>query len=469
MVVGSIDIGTDVLVIGAGPAGYTAAIRCAEMGLDTTLVNNYQLGGTCLHKGCIPIKTIQHSLNIAGECRRASKYGVHIKDVSFDLNEVYSWKDKVVSRLESGIRQLCQRNGVQLLEGTCTFRSSSRATVNGPSGSQGIEFNRAVIATGTHFKEIPGVPFDGERVLAPYDVLKLREVPEDIIILGSGYAGVTMGTLMAKMGTKVTIIHSKSKLLTCLDDDMLKPINDWFKEMGVRIYPNASWKVEILPDGVRVRFNSGGNEESVDAKKLIAGVGSIPNTEGLGLENTRVQVDDKGFVKVDSDLHTTDPSIYAIGDINGGLRNASRAFREGDYVARTLAGKPGLPEYQYIPFTISSEPEVASVGMSEIDVRSAGIDTLIGKISFAANGKAVSTGHATGFVKVLAERSTHRILGVHIIGPHASDIIDEALLAVEMGARLEDIILTIHPHPTLSEALQYACAMALGISDSSPG
>ena len=464
MVVGEIDIGTDVLIVGAGPAGYTAAIRCAQLGLDVTLVNNDQLGGICLHKGCIPVKTILHVFDIANDCKNATGMGLMAKDIAVDLKKTYAWKDKVVTRLENGIRELCAGSGVQLMNGFCTFRSSSKAIIKGSKGSQHISFNRAVIATGTRYKEIPGLPFDGHHIINTDDTLLFDRIPEEMVIAGIGYEAITIGSLMAAMGTHLTMIHKGEKLLPFLDDDIMQPVMEAFKNKGVRVVPKASWTASVSGDKVKIDIDSENKKETIETNKLLVAAGNVGNTDRLGLENTKVKTDKNGLVIADDNFRTDDPSIYVIGDVKCGHCNASKAFREGASLAEILAGRTGFPEYMVMPYTVSSNPEIASAGMSEHEAKNGGIDVIVARSPFSANGKAVSIGKTEGFVKVVAERSTHRILGIHIVGPRAFDIIDEALLAIEMGARLEDVSLTIHPHPVLCEALREACAMALGTS-----
>ncbi len=469
MVVGEIEIGTDVLIVGAGPAGYTAAIRSAQLGLDVTLVNNDQLGGICLHKGCIPVKTILHVFDIANDCKGASGMGLVAKDVSVDLKKTYAWKDSVVMRLENGIRELCAGNGVQVIEGFCTFLSSSKAVIKGSNGSQHISFNRAVIATGTRYKEIPGLPFDGHHIINTDDTLSFDRIPEEMVIAGGGYEAITMGSLIAAMGTRLTMVHKGEKMLPFLDDDIMHPVMEALKNKGVRVISNASWTASVSGDKVKIDIDSGNKKETLETSKLLIAAGNMGNTDRLGLENTKVKTDKNGFVIADDSFLTGDPSIYVIGDVKCGHCNASKAFRDGASLAEILAGKAELPEYIVMPYTVSSNPEIASAGMSEQEAKNGVVDVIVARSHFSANGKAVSIGKTEGFVKVVAERSTHRILGFHIVGPRAFDIIDEALLAIEMGARLEDVSLTIHPHPALCEALREACAMALGVSANNIG
>jgi len=469
MVVGDIEVGTDVLIAGAGPAGYTAAIRCARLGLDVTLVNKNELGGVCLHKGCIPVKTLLHVFRLADDCLNSSEMGIKANGILVDYKKAYEWKDHVVKRLEYGIRELCLGSGVQIMEGSCSFLSSSKAAVSGPSGTQHVIFKRAVIATGARHKPVPGIPFDGKLVLNPDDALYLQDAREDIVLLGGGYAAMTIGALLAAQGKRLTMIHKGERILSFLDADLIQPVMKKFNEKGVKVYSTPSWTVKKSGDNVRVDFEHEGKKDSIETGRLVVAVGMLANTDGIGLENTGVKTDKDGFIKIGENYRTDDPVFYAIGDVRCGHCNASKAFREGMSLAEILAGKPGWPEYTAMPQTISTDPEIASAGFTEAKARDAGIEVITGRFPFAASGKAVSTGKTEGFVKVVAEKSSRRILGIHIVGPDAFDILQEGVLAIEMGARLEDVVLTLHPHPTLCEAVREACAVALGESTSIVG
>jgi dihydrolipoamide dehydrogenase len=466
MVVGDIEIGTDVLIAGAGPAGYTAAIRCARLGLDVTLVNKSELGGVCLHKGCIPVKTLLYVFGLVEDCKGASEMGIKADGLSVDVKKAYEWKDRVIKKLEGGIRELCKDTGVQLLEGTCKFTSSSKATVLGPSGTQHVDFKRAVIATGSRHKPLKGMPFDGKRVLNPNDTLDVRDVSGDLVFLGGGYAAITLAALLASHVKRLTIIHKSKNILSFLDEDLTQPVIDRFEKRGVKIYSSPSWTVSTSGEKVRVEFEHDGKKDAVDADILVPAIGLLANTDGLGLENTGVKTGKDGIVRTGDDFRTDDPAFYAIGDVRSKHCNASIAFREGMSLANILTGKPGYPDYVAMPQTISTDPEIASAGFTEKDARKAGIGIITGIRPFKANGKAVTMGKTSGFVKVVAEKSSHRILGLHIVGPDAFGLIEEGVLAVEMGAKLEDVTLSLHPHPTLCEAVREACTAALESSPS---
>ncbi|HTY91645.1 MAG TPA: FAD-dependent oxidoreductase [Methanocella sp.] len=464
MVVGDIETGTDVLIVGAGPAGYTCAIAAARQGLDVTLINKNELGGVCLHKGCIPVKTLLNVYRLAGDYKGAASMGLKADAVSVDRQKALEWKDSVVKRLETGIRELCTGSGVQIMEGSCAFLSSSRAVVNGPSGTQHVQFKRAVIATGGRHKPLPGLPFDGSLVINPDEALDMPD--EGTVILGGGYAALTIAALMASQGKKFTIVHKGDLILSFLDEEILEPVLKKFRDNGVGIYSASSWNVKKSGDNVYIDFDSGGKKETIKAAKLIPDNGMIGNTDGLGLENTGVKTVRDGFIEDGENYRTGDPSIYAIGDVCGMHGNACTAYRQGQSLADILAGKPGLPDYFATPLTISTDPEIASTGYSEEKARDSGIETIVGRFPFTASGKAVSTGKTSGFVKVIAEKISHRILGIHAVGPDVFNICQEGAFAIEMGARLEDVVLTLHPHPTLCEAVREACADAIGMSTS---
>jgi dihydrolipoyl dehydrogenase len=464
MVVGDIEVGTDVLIIGAGPAGYTAAIGAARQGLDVTLVNRSELGGVCLHKGCIPVKTLLHVYRLAEEYGNASAMGLKADALTVDYKKAHEWKDSVIKRLENGIRELCKGSGVQLMEGSCSFLSSSRAVVDGPAGTQHVSFKRAVIATGGRHKPLPGLPFDGELVINPDEALGMAD--EGVVILGGGYPAITLASLMAAQNKKITVIHKGERILQFLDEDIVLPVMKRFKEKGVAFYSTSSWTIKRSGDKVRIEFDAGGKKEAVETGKLVPAVGMLANTDGMGLENTGVKTRKDGFIVTGDKYRTDDPSIYAIGDVCGMHGNATTAFRQGRSLADILAGKTGAPEYVAMPLTLSTDPDIASAGFTEARAKEAGVEALVGRFPFTANGKAVSIGRTDGFVKVVAEKSSHRILGIHAVGPGAFDISQEGVLAIEMGARLEDVVLTLHPHPTLCEAVREACADALGESTS---
>jgi dihydrolipoamide dehydrogenase len=463
LVVGEIEVGTDVLIIGSGPAGYTAAIRCGQMGLDTTLTGTL-LGGVCLNLGCIPYKSLLHSLSLIFEAREAKLFGVE-EQATLDLKRAQDWRDKVIGRLKDGISGLLKASSVEVMDGICSFESSDTAIVKSSHGNQRIEFKRAIIATGSHFRAPEGVHLDGVRMTNPSGLTYIDKAPGHSVVLGGGFSGMTTVSLLAKMGSEVTMAFKGPSPARAVDDDILQPALQWLEKNKVRLLPDAGWQVS--PDGASVKITSRGRGEEVKPDKVIFVTPQEANTASLNLNNTKVTLDNKGFIAVDGDFKTTDPDIYAIGDVLGGARNASTAFREGLSVANIMSGKPGLPDYQAVPFTMYTEPPIASAGLSEKQARERKLDVVVGKAPYSVNGAAALAGNTAGMAKIVADRASHRILGVQIVGKNSTDIIGEGILAVEMGARLEDVALTLHPHPELCEVFYEACARAAGLSTNS--
>ncbi|HUL62361.1 MAG TPA: FAD-dependent oxidoreductase [Methanocella sp.] len=460
MVVGEIDVGTDVLIIGSGPAGYTAAIRCGQLGLDTTLVGT-QLGGVCLHLGCIPVKALMHSLDLTLEARGSAVFGVD-EQATLDLKRAQEWKDKVIARLEGGIAGMLKASGVQVMAGIGSFTSSETATVKTPQGTQHINFRRAVIGTGSHFRLPDNVRLDGERVTNPYGITRLGQAPVKAVVVGGGLGGATTASLLAKMGAEVTVAYRGKALLAEVDDDVLRPALQWLQDNRVTLVPEATWQVS--PDGRDVKVSAGGQDRDLKPDLVVFATPQEANTAGLGLEHTKVRLDGRGFVVADEGYRTTDPAIYAIGDVRGGARNASVAYREGLALAAILAGRTGMPDYVAVPYTIYTEPPIASAGVTERQAKKQGLEVIVGRATYAADGAAVLSGNVVGMAKVIADRASHRILGVQVVGRNATDIIGEGILAIEMGARVEDVALTLHPHPELCEVLYQACAHAAGFA-----
>jgi len=460
-VVGDIETGTDVLIIGAGPSGYTAAIRLGQMGLDVTLVGT-EIGGVCLHHGCIPIKTFSRSLDMALDAISLGRRGVDVSKITVDLGRIHEWKDQVVGKLEGGIRSLMSGNGVQVFEGTCSFTSSSTATVSSRTGNLHLNFSRAVIATGSKYSIPAGIRVDGRRVVTPYGLTRLKKAPVNAVVLGGGVAGMTSAPLLAKMGSDVTIAHKGPVLVRSVDEDVMRPVMKWMGENKIKVYPNSTWTVS--PDGATVTINSNGNVQTLNPDLVLVASPLVPNLDGLDLKVTKVRLSPKGFIEVDSNYRTSDPAIYAIGDVLGTGRNASTAFRDGSSLANVLAGRPALPDYQARPVTIDAEPPIAWAGMSEKAAEKAGIAVTVSRSSYSANGGAITQGFEDGIVKVIAEKSTGRILGAQIVGKNSAELISEAMLAIEMGASLEDVALTLHPHPEITEVFFDACARGAGLS-----
>jgi len=463
MVMGDIETGCDVLVIGGGPGGYTAAIRASQLGKDVILVEKYDLGGVCVFRGCIPSKILIHAANVIYDIRNPGNIGIK-SSVEFDYKKIQQNRFQIVKKLKDGIATLCKKYGVQVIKGEASFESSDKARITLPDGTNStFKFENAIIATGSYPQEIPGFAFDGKLIINSNDALGLMKVPEDLVIIGAGYIGVELGTMFAKLGSKVKIVQRSSRILTRFDPEMVEVVSQKMKTLGIEICYNCR------PLGLRVEKNKAvltivdddGKESELTGDKLFVAVGVSPNNKDLGLENTKVQLDETGFIKVDEKRRTTDPKIYAVGDIAGPPLLAHKALREGKIAAEVIAGLPSAFDNRAIPLAIFSDPEIAVVGLDEESARKNGFEIKTGKFPFHASGSALAMDRTEGFVKVVA-KTNGEILGMHIVGLNASMMISEASHSIEMAAFLEDLAGTIHPHPTLPEALAEAAEAALG-------
>src|SRR5659263_646324 len=398
MVMGDIVTGCDVLVVGGGPGGYTAAIRASQLGKDVILVDKYDPGGTCVYRGCIPSKTLIHAANFIYDIKNPGNTGIKCS-VEFDIKKIQQWKYEVIKKLRDGIGNLCRKYGVQVVKGEAYFESSGRARITSHDGtSSTFEFENAIIATGSHPHEFPGFPFDGKLVINSNEALGLMKVPEELVILGAGYISIELGTMFAKFGTKVKIVQRSSRILSQFDKELVELVSQKIKTLGIEIYYNSTPQKLSTENNKAVVtiIDNKGKETQLKADRILAAVGVKPNTGNMGLENTRIELDDKGFIKVD-----------------------------------------------------------------EKRTKKSGFEIKTGKFPFRASGSALIMNRTEGFVKVVA-KTDGEILGIHIVGANASLLISEASHSIEMAAFLEDLAGTIHPHPTLPEALAEAAEAALG-------
>lgn len=463
MVVGEISMGTELLVIGGGPGGYVAAIRAAQLGVDVTLVEEEELGGICLNHGCIPSKALIYASRLYGKLHHLAEMGIEVQGVRVDPQKLQDWKEGVVGKLTSGVAQLLKGNGVQVIKGHAAFTSPKKVIVESGQGTQAIEFKSCIIATGSRSIELAGLEFDGEVVLSSRHALKLREIPQELLVIGGGYIGLELGTVYAQLGSRVTVVEMLDQLLPGTDIELVQVVEKRLKLLGVEVHLKAKAKeLRRGKDGAQLVVESPEGELKLEAERVLVSVGRRPNIEGLDLERAGVELGEGGFIKVDEGLHTSNPNIYAIGDVARQPMLAHKASHEGLAVAATVAGKPMGADWLAVPAVIFTDPEIAYVGLSEQQAEEEGYEVTVGKFPFAALGRAVTTGETEGFVKIIADRETQLVLGVEIVGPEASNLISEAALAIEMGARLEDIALTIHPHPTLPESLMEAAEAAMG-------
>lgn len=463
MVVGNIGTGTQVAVLGGGPGGYVAAIRAAQLGKDVTVIEKDKLGGVCLQRGCIPSKALIYAASEYYKMTKLGNMGITVDHAKVDFTKLQTWKNTCVSQLTTGIEGLFKKHGITLIKGNGFFVGPRRIQVVVDDQPQYIDFEHAIIATGSRPIFPDGLEPDGEIVIDSTDALELKEIPKTMIIVGGGYIGLELGGMYAKLGTTVTIVE-KHTLAANIDRDLLGALFDRMEKLGIKIYEFADvQRVQKEKDrGVMSIIVKDKGQFTLEAEKILVSIGRKPNTDDIGLDKAGVHIDEKGFVKVNEKRQTNDPRIYAVGDITGHPMLAHKAYLEGKTTAECISGKPSAFDTTVIPWVMFSDPEIAGVGMTETEAVNAGYKIKTGKFPFTALGRAVSTSQTEGFVKIIAEEGSERVLGLHIVGPHASDLISEGALGLEMGITLDDLALTIHPHPTFPEALAEAAEAALG-------
>ncbi len=464
MVVGTVSKGCQVGVIGSGPGGYLAAIRLAQLKKDVILVEEKEsLGGICLNEGCIPSKALIHAADLLESARRAGEMGLSMKVEGVDMAGLVAWKDKIVQRLTGGVRTLCTRNGAEVVQGRARFLSDRKIEVQGPSGSQLIEFEQAVVATGSLPFFPPGFEPDHEQILEARDALSLRAVPGRLVVIGGGYNGLELGSVYAKLGAKVELVEFFPQLLPQHDPEVGQALTRRITHLGVKLHLGC--KATGLERGSPCKVTIQGREGEravLEADKVLVSIGRLPNTRGLGLAEAGVETDAKGFIRVNARMETNVPGVYALGDVVGGPLLAHKAYREAKVAAEVIARKPSAFDNLVIPAVIYTDPEIAWAGLSEKEARAQGYSVVTGTFPFRASGRAMTLNAVEGFVKTVADAGTKRILGVHIVGADAGEMISEAALAIEMGAFLDDLSQTIHPHPTMSEGLLESVDAALG-------
>ena len=452
----------DAVVIGAGPGGYVAAIRLAQLGKRTALVEREALGGTCLNWGCIPSKALIAAANLVDELRGAAERGI-IGEVRVDVARLREFKDGVVRKLVAGVGQLEKGNGVEVIRGTATFVSPTVVEVDTGGERLRIEAAAFVVATGARPLDLPGFAVDGVDVWGAREALALSEVPARLAVIGAGVVGAELGSVYAKFGSKVTFVEAQAVILGACDPEAVRLVLRGFRQRGIVARVGArALGYERVGNGLALRVEVEGSEETLEVDKVLVAVGFRPNADGLGLERLGVRFDERGFVAIDDRFRTSVPTIHAVGDLAGPPLLAHKASREGELAAEAIAGAVHLRRWKAIPSAVFTDPEVAHVGLLEEDARAKGLEVVIGKFAFAGLGRAVAIDRADGFVKVIAERGSGRLVGVSMAGPEVSDLIAEAALAIELGATLEDVAGTVHAHPTLAEAFMEACKAALG-------
>ncbi|MCM3123475.1 MULTISPECIES: dihydrolipoyl dehydrogenase [unclassified Mesobacillus] len=462
MVVGDFPIETDTLVIGAGPGGYVAAIRAAQLGQKVTIVEKAVLGGVCLNVGCIPSKALISAGHRYENAKHSEDMGVKAENVTLDFSKVQEFKAGVVKKLTGGVEGLLKGNKIDIVKGEAYFVDANTIRVMDENSAQTYTFKNAILATGSRPIEIPAFKFS-KRVLDSTGALNLQELPESIVVIGGGYIGTELGGAYASFGTKVTILEGADEILNGFEKQMSSLVKKNLKKKGAEVITKALAKgVEESETGVTVTYEVKGEEQKVEADYVFVMVGRKPNTDELGLEQVGIEMTDRGVIKIDKQCRTNVSNIYAIGDIVEGPPLAHKASYEGKIAAEAIAGHPSEIDYLAIPAVVFSDPELASVGYSEKEAKDAGIDIKAAKFPFAANGRALSLNQTDGFLKLITRKEDDIVIGAQIAGPNASDMIAELGLAIEAGMTAEDLAMTIHAHPTLGEITMEAAEVALG-------
>jgi dihydrolipoamide dehydrogenase len=471
-------IEVDVAVLGGGPGGYTAAIRAAQLGKRTAIIEMDKLGGTCLHKGCIPSKSLLRSAEVYATLLKASTYGIDVQEnaVMVNFNRVQNRKDQTVEQLHSGLKSLMTKHGITIVKGkgriigpSIFSPRSGTVAVELPDGEmESVVSKHLIIATGSRPRQIPGLEADGKLILTSDDALVMEELPASILIVGGGVIGVEWASLLNDFGVEVTILEAADRILPTEDEDISRELARLFRKRGIRILTGTSVRPDTYTgssEGVSIAAGNVDGDVQLTAACMLVSVGRVPNTEGLGLENTDIRTDSNGLISTNAQHQTNERHIYAIGDVIGGVQLAHAAAHEGLAAVEHLSGgKPDSVAAHRIPRCVYSRPEIASVGWTERQAKEKGIQTKTAKLPFGAIGKAIVAGETEGFVKVIADADTNDIVGVHIIGLHATDLIAEAALAQLLDATPWEIGQSIHPHPTLSEALGEAMLALDGLS-----
>lgn len=458
------DLHCKLLVLGGGPGGYVCAIRAGQLGVDTILVEREALGGVCLNVGCIPSKALIHAADeFHAVCEAGaghSKLGISLASPAIDLGATISWKDDIVSRLTGGVGVLLKKAGVKVINGHGRFIDGKTVEVTTPDGTVVIRADAVVIATGSQPVELPVMPF-GDRVMNSSDILALHDVPKQLVIIGGGYIGLEIGTAMRKLGAGVTIVEASERLLPLYDADLTRPVANRLKALGIEVL-TKTLAIGMSQDGAGANVEAASGEtRTLPADKVLVTVGRKPLLSGFGLEDLHLGMDG-AFIRIDAQCRTSMRGVYAIGDVTGEPMLAHRAMAQGELVADIVAGKPRNWDKYCIPAICFTDPEIVAVGKMVHEAKAAGIEVTVGIFPFRANGRAMTLDRDDGFVRVVARADNHLVLGIQATGAGIAELASGFALAIEMGARLEDIAETIHAHPTQGEALQEACLSALG-------
>jgi dihydrolipoamide dehydrogenase len=457
-------IKTEIVVIGAGPGGYAAAFYAADLGKKVILIEqDKKLGGVCLNRGCIPSKALLHATHALTLAKESEHRGITFTKPGIDLNKLRTWKDSVINKLSGGVAQLAKLRGVEVWNGRGYFEGSNSLRVETSDGQKFITYEQAILAVGSKAAMPKAFDLGNPRVMTSTEALEVEDIPENLLVVGGGYIGMELGTVYATLGSNVTLVEALEGILLGADPDLGRPVvayaNKNFK--AVRLKTKVG-KMSTAGKHIKVELETDGKKTEELYDRVLVAVGRAPNCEDLGLENTKVQRDEKGFVKVNARQQTDDPAIYAIGDVAGGVMLAHKASREARVAVEVILGEDAVFEGVVIPAVVFTDPEIAWCGLTEADAKLRGINVVVAKFPWAASGRALSFDRPDGLTKLIIDPETERILGVGIVGAGAGELIAEGVLAVEMGATAKDLALSVHPHPTLSETMMEAAEVFYG-------
>ncbi|WP_128895532.1 dihydrolipoyl dehydrogenase [Longirhabdus pacifica] len=462
MVVGDFTTDVDLIVIGAGPGGYVAAIRAAQLGKSVVIVDKGRMGGVCLNVGCIPSKALISAAHRYEIMKDSEDIGITAEKVDLDFSKVQAWKDGVVNKLTGNVGTLLKGNDIQIVQGEAFFTDKNVVSVSNDEEAHRFKFNDCIIATGSRPIELRAFPYS-DNIISSTGALNLKELPKSMIVIGGGYIGIELGQTYAKFGTEVTVLEGADNILPGFPKDMSRFVLRKMKKLGATVHTSAlAQTFKETDEGVELTFEVKGKEQKVTAEYVLVTVGRRANTDDIGLENIGVDMDDRGLIKIDNQCRSSVPNIYAIGDVVEGFALAHKASYEGKIAAEAIAGHNSVIDYKAIPAVVFSDPEMASVGLSEDEAKEQGYEVVVSKFNYAANGRALAMNATDGFVKIVSDKATGVVLGGHIVGEEASNLIAEFGLAIETATTVEDIALTIHAHPSLGEIVMETAEIAVG-------
>jgi dihydrolipoamide dehydrogenase len=457
-------IKTEIVVVGAGPGGYAAAFYAADLGKKVILIEREKrLGGVCLNRGCIPSKALLYATHQIVNARESAHRGITFTEPVMDLAKLRTWKEAIIDKLGGGVASLAKMRGVQVIQGRGYFEGSNKLRVETENGQQFVQFEKAIIAVGSLAAMPKAFDLGNPRVMTSTGALEIEDIPESLLVVGGGYIGMELGTVYAGLGSKITLVEALDSILAGADADLARPVVATAKKLFKEIRLKARvTKMSTVGKQIKVESEYNGEKLSELYDRVLVAVGRVPNSADLGLENTKVELDEKGFVKVNHHQQTDDPGIYAIGDIAGGILLAHKAHKEARIAVENINGEDVVFENIIIPAVVFTDPEIAWCGLTEAEAKEKGVKYEVAKFPWSASGRALSFDRTDGVTKMLIDPDTNRLIGVGICGSGAGELIAEATLAMEMGATAEDIALTVHPHPTLSETVMECAEVFFG-------